>query len=278
LTFLEKLLETSRHNSSWLCVGLDPDPGGLPSCLREEVNPPLEFCRQIIDVTRDVVCAYKPNIAFFEVLGEAGWPTLREVINSIPEGIPVILDAKRGDIGNTAKMYARAYFEGLGVDAVTVNPYMGADSIAPFLDYEGKTSFILCLTSNPSSAEFQGKGLAEKPLYYQVAEMARSLNRGGNCGLVVGATKPQKLRELRDLCPDVPFLIPGVGTQGGDLESAVKNGSDQEGNLAIVNVSRAILYASLGEDFATRARERARSLRQDMERFREEKISGWRRK
>jgi orotidine-5'-phosphate decarboxylase len=273
LTFLEKLLETSRRNSSWLCVGLDPDSGSLPSCLGKEANPPLEFCRRIIDATKDLVCAYKPNIAFFEVLGEAGWPTLREVIGSIPKGIPVILDAKRGDIGNTAKMYARAYFQGLGVDAVTVNPYMGTDSIAPFLEYEGKTSFILCLTSNPSATEFQGGELEEKPLYHQVAEMANSLNRGGNCGLVVGATKPEQLHQLRQLCPELPFLIPGVGAQGGDLESTVQYGSDEQGNLAIVNISRAILYACSEADFAASARHRAELFRGQINLAREQKTS-----
>lgn len=233
----------------------------------------MEFCRQIIDATRDMVCAYKPNIAFFEVLGEAGWSTLREMIDSIPEGIPVILDAKRGDIGNTARMYAKAYFDGLGVDAVTVNPYMGTDSIAPFLEYQGKTAFILCLTSNPSAAEFQERELVEKPLYYQVAEMANSLNRGGNCGLVVGATKPQKLRELRDLCPDLPFLIPGVGAQGGDLELTVEYGSDNQGNSAIVNISRAILYASGEADFAASAKDRAEFFRDQLNLARERKTS-----
>lgn len=273
MTFLEKLLETSRRNSSWLCVGLDPDSGILPSCLEKEANPPLEFCRQIIGATKDLVCAYKPNIAFFEILGEAGWSTLREVIDSVPKGIPVILDAKRGDIGNTARMYAKAYFEGLGVDAVTVNPYMGTDSIAPFLDYQGKTSFILCLTSNPSAAEFQGRELAERPLYYGVAEMANSLNRGGNCGLVVGATKPEQLQQLRQLCPELPFLIPGVGAQGGDLELTVKYGSDKQGNLAIVNISRAILYASSEADFAASARHRAEFFRDQLNLARERKTS-----
>lgn len=220
-----------------------------------------------------MVCAYKPNIAFFEVLGESGWSTLKEVIDSIPEEVPVILDAKRGDIGNTARLYAQAYFRGLGVDAVTVNPYMGRDGINPFLGYAGKTVFILCLTSNPSSSDFQEKRIGERPLYYQVATMANTLNRDGNCGLVLGATKPQQLRELRELCPDLAFLIPGVGAQGGDLESAVKHGSDHQGNLAIINISRAILYASKGEDFAKSAREKSQFFRQQMNVFRENKIS-----
>ena len=273
MTFLEKLLEASRRNRSWLCVGLDPDPESLPTSLKERENPVREFCRQIIGATRDLVCAYKPNIAFFEVLGESGWPTLKEVIDSVPDDVPVILDAKRGDIGNTARMYAQAYFQGLGVDAVTVNPYMGKDSITPFLEYEDRTAFILCLTSNPSSADFQQRELGDRPLYHEVASMANSLNRDGNCGLVVGATRPEQLRELRELCPDLPFLIPGVGAQGGDLESAVKYGSDREGNLAIINVSRAILYASKEKDFAESAGEKAESFREQINLFRRSKVS-----
>jgi len=259
-SFLNKLLAASRANRSLLCVGLDPDP---------EMMPPggvLDFNRAVIEATADLVCAYKPNMAFYEALGIPGLEVLQKTIGSIPSHIPIIGDAKRGDIGNTARMYARALFSGFGFDAATVNPYMGSDSIEPFLQYQDKGTFVLCRTSNPGSSDFQSLCCGDKaePLYLAVARKALQWNTRGNVGLVVGATQPEELRQCRSACPDLPILIPGVGTQGGDLQTAVQLGVNADGEKAIIVSSRQILYASRGADFARAARQAAASLRQQI--------------
>ena len=261
MKFTQKLLNAARKNRSWLCVGLDPDSEKLPHGVDT-----LEFCRGIIEQTQDLVCAYKPNVAFFEVLGDEAWVTLKAVLEAVPDDIPVILDAKRGDIGNTASAYARTVFEKLGADAVTVNPYMGRDSVQPFLDYSDRGVFVLCRTSNPGSADFQLLSCQGKPLYRIVAEQAVGWTESGNLGLVLGATQPEELRSIRQLHPDIPLLIPGVGTQGGDLEQTVKNGVDRRGEMAIINSSRQIIYASTGKDFAQAARQSAMKLRDEINR------------
>lgn len=261
MKFVEKLLSVSRKNNSLVCVGLDTDPAKFPQSLLGEKDPVLAFNRHIIDSTSDLVCAYKPNMAFYEAQGSKGWEALKKTTEYVPDEIPVIIDAKRGDIGNTARMYAKAVFEELGGDAVTVNAYMGKDAVAPFLEYEDRCAFVLCLTSNPGAKDFQFLTLAEKPLYEIVAEKVLDWNEKGNCGLVVGATHPEQLRRVREIVPSLPLLIPGVGAQAGDLESTVKFGTDKNGELAIINSSRAILYASSGEDFAEAARKAAGSLR-----------------
>lgn len=256
MKFVDKLLAASRKNKSLLCVGLDPDPSLMPKMSIAEFN------KAIIEATSNVVCAYKPNLAFYEALGIEGLKALQETIECIPDHIPIIGDAKRGDIGNTAKAYAKGLFDSFGFDAATVNPYLGFDSIEPFIKYEDKGVFILCRTSNPGASDFQNFADASgRHLYETVARKASEWNVHGNIGLVVGATYPQELKEIRKLCPDMPLLIPGIGAQGGDLALAVKDGVDVHGEKAIINVSRQVLYASAGKDFAEAALRTARDVR-----------------
>lgn len=265
MTFLEKLLAASRANNSLLCIGLDPNPELMP-----DVGV-LEFNRRIIDATSDLVCAYKPNLAFYEALGLDGLKALEGTVAGVPDGIPVIGDAKRGDIGSTAQAYAKALFENLGFDAVTVNPYLGHDSLEPFIEYEDRGVFILCRTSNPGSSHFQALQVCEPPvpLYEAVALRAGEWNTRGNVGLVVGATFPEELLRVRQLCPHMPFLIPGIGAQGGGLADAVRYGVDHRGEKAVINSSRQVIYASRGKDFASAARQVALQMRDEMNRYRE---------
>ncbi len=264
MRFKEKLLKCAEKNSSWLCIGLDPDVDKLPPDINKDPNGVARFLKAIIDATKDLVCAYKPNSAFYEQFGAAGLALLKDVIKLIPDEIPVILDAKRGDIGNTSRMYAVSAFEHLGADAVTVNPYMGYDCTRPFLEYQDKGVFVLCLTSNPSSVDFQKQIIAgDMPamMYELVAEKAISWNKNDNIGLVAGATKPTELERIREIAgDDIPILIPGVGAQGGDLEASLRAGGNSKGRLAIINASRSVLYASAGEDYADRSRASALNL------------------
>ncbi len=256
MNFIDKLLGASRKNKSLLCVGLDPDPRLMP-----EVGI-LQFNQAIIDATYDLVCAYKPNLAFYEALGTEGLSILERTIEHIPADIPVIGDAKRGDIGNTAKAYARALFTTFSFDAATVNPYLGFDSLEPFISYQDKGVFILCRTSNRGALDFQDiRCTTGQPLYETVARKAVEWNTYGNIGLVVGATYPQQLKSIRSICPEMPLLIPGIGAQGGDLALAVNYGVDVHGEKAIINVSRRILYASREADFAQAARSVAGEIR-----------------
>ncbi len=256
MNFTDKLLNTSQKNKSLLCIGLDPNPDFMP---KVDI---LEFNTAIIDATSDLVCAYKPNLAFYEALGVEGLTILQKTIKHIPASIPIIGDAKRGDIGNTAKAYARALFSTFAFDAATVNPYLGFDSIEPFISYQDKGIFVLCRTSNPSAIDFQNlrcpTGL---PLYEMVANKAKEWNVYGNIGLVVGATYPEELKKIRSICPEMCLLIPGIGIQDGDLTLAVGYGVDAQGKNAIINVSRRILYASRERDFAQAARNTAESIR-----------------
>jgi len=269
MRFVEKLLSASRKNHSLVCVGLDTDVGKIPQYLIKEEDPIFAFNQKIIDSTSDLVCAYKPNIAFYEAHGPKGWDALKKTCEYIPKEIPIILDAKRGDIGNTARMYAKAYFEGLKVDAVTVSPYMGKDALLPFLEYEDKCALVLCLTSNEGAKDFQLSITDGKPLYEIVAEKVLSWNEKKNCGLVVGATYPDQLKRIREIAPLLPFLIPGIGAQAGEIESTVRFGTDKSGELAIINVSRAILYASSGEDFAQVAKNETLRLRETINLYRQ---------
>jgi orotidine-5'-phosphate decarboxylase len=254
MKFTDKLLNASRKNKSWLCIGLDPDPELMPGV------DVLQFNKAIIEATSDLVCAYKPNLAFYEALGTEGLVILEKTIKYVPGDIPVIGDAKRGDIGNTARAYARALFSVLGFDAATVNPYLGFDSIEPFISYQNKGVFILCRTSNKGAADFQNLSTNGLPLYETVARKAKEWDIHGNIGLVVGATYPEELKKVRSICPEMPLLIPGIGAQGGDLASAVGCGVDARGEKAIINVSRQILYASKEKDFAQAARNVAEKL------------------
>ena len=258
--FVDKLRRASEANQSLLCVGLDPDPRLMP------IADIFEFNRAIIDATHDLVCCYKPNLAFYEAFGPPGLETLRRTLEHIPDDIPVIGDAKRGDIGNTAKAYAASLFEYYGFDAVTANPYLGGDSLAPFLAYADRGVFVLCRNSNPGAADFQLLSVSrdngeQRPLYMEVAARCNDWNVSGNVGLVVGATYPEELRRVRQQCPDLPILLPGIGAQGGDLRASVTNGVDSNGAGLIIASSRQVLYASKGNDFAQRARDAALDLR-----------------
>jgi orotidine-5'-phosphate decarboxylase len=254
MKFTDKLLNISRKNKSLLCIGLDPDLELMPGA------DVLQFNKAIIDATCDMVCAYKPNLAFYEALGTDGLTILEKTIRYIPGDIPVIGDAKRGDIGNTAKAYAKALFAVFGFDAATVNPYLGFDSIEPFIRYQDEGVLILCRTSNQGALDFQDLSIDGQPLYEAVARKAQEWNIYGNIGLVVGATYPEELKKVRSICPEMPLLIPGIGTQGGDLASAVHYGVDAQGEKAIINVSRQILYASKDKDFAQAARKIAQKI------------------
>ena len=266
MTFLDSLVATGRRNHSLLCVGLDPTAHKLPAAARAAADPTYAFCMAIVEATADLVCAFKPNIAFFEALGPSGMATLRRLIADMPRDVPVILDAKRGDMGSTAEAYAEAVFERLGADAVTLNPYLGADALAPFLRHADKGCIVICKTSNPGSADLQELQLASGgPLYMEVARRARDdWNANGNIGLVVGATYPQVLAEVRELCPELPLLVPGVGAQGGELSAATRASVDSRGERAIISASRSILYASDGADFADAARHEALRLRDEI--------------
>ncbi len=260
-----------QKKDSLLCVGLDVDPGKIPVHLKGK-DRIFRFIREIIDATKDYAVAYKSNLAFFEAMGIEGWRILKKVLEYIPEDILKIGDGKRGDIGSTAERYAIALYD-LGFDAVTVNPYLGFDSVRPFLQDETRGAFILCLTSNPGSKDFQYLNVDTKPLYQIVAEKAASWNQNGNIGLVVGATHPSELSIVRGIVPDLPFLIPGVGAQGGDLEASVMSGTDKNGEMAIINSSRGILYASGGPDFAEASRLEAERLYHEIRSIRMKKRS-----
>ncbi len=263
MNFIDKLKNATQKNESLLCVGLDPDPDLIP-----EKMGVFEFNKAIIDATSDLVCAYKPNLAFYEALGFDGLDALNRTVEYIPDDIPVIGDAKRGDIGNTAKAYTKALFVNFNFDAATVNPYLGFDSIEPFIQYEDKGVFILCRTSNTGAVDFQSlhceTGNDSLPLFELVALKAKAWNIHGNIGLVAGATYPEELKSIRQNHPDMPLLIPGIGTQGGDLATIVRYGVDARGERTIINSSRQIIYASRGKDFARAARRVSSELRKQI--------------
>jgi orotidine-5'-phosphate decarboxylase len=263
VNFVHKLTAATRRNDSLLCIGLDPDVELIPTKLGV-----LEFNREIIAATRDLVCAYKLNLAFYEALEAEGYEVMKATLESIPDDIPVIADAKRGDIGNTSKVYAKALFDSLGFDAATVNPYMGYDSLEPFISYWDKGIFIVCRTSNPGSADFQTISSQVDGQTYSLFELvairAAEWNKYGNIGLVVGATYPEEIRDIRVNYPSMPLLIPGIGPQGGDLGSAVCFGMDAHGERAIITSSRQVLYASSNDDYAQAARRVATNLRQQL--------------
>lgn len=266
----QKIKDTIQIQDSLLCVGLDVNPQKMPAHILQHHDPIFYFNQAIIDATKDLVMAYKSNLAFYEALGTEGWDILNRTVKVIPEGILKIGDGKRGDIGSTAEQYARSLFQ-IGFDVVTVNPYLGIDSIRPFIQSEERGVFVLCLTSNPSSKDFQKMVFKNKSLYLHVAEKTVSWNEKQNCGLVVGATHPDELQAIRQISKSLPFLIPGIGAQGGDLEGAILAGTDEYGEMAIINSSRSILYASNGKDFAEAARKEASSLRNQINIIRKKK-------
>lgn len=270
MNFKEKLRDIVHENNSLLCVGLDIDSEKMPNFLFGNSNDPyFEFNKSIIDATKDIVCAYKLNMAFYEVLGLEGFILLEKTISYIPKNILVILDGKRNDIGNTAKKYAKAFFEILSADAITINPYLGKDGIIPFLNYKDKCSFILCRTSNPSAGDFQDLNFANKPLFSFVAAKIKEWNDFGNCGAVVGATYPDELKIIRKkLGNDIPLLIPGIGKQGGDIATTVKYGTNKVKEMAIINSSRGIIYAGNDDEFAESARKAALILKDEINLYR----------
>jgi orotidine-5'-phosphate decarboxylase len=263
-SFRSLLARAWEKNDSLVCVGLDPEIERFPAHIRAEASPIFQFNRAIIDATADLVCAYKPQFAHYAAYeAEDQLERTIEYIHRVHPGVPVILDAKRGDIGHTAERYAIEAFERYGADAVTVNPYLGGDSLEPFLRRAERGTLVLCRTSNPGAGDLQDLSVGGRPLYQVVAELAaRRWNSRGNCLLVVGATYPRELAEVRALVGDMPLLVPGVGAQGGDVEPVVANGCTRSGTGLIISSSRAILYASAGEDFAEAARAAAASLRE----------------
>ena len=269
MAFVSKLKNIQQRNNSLLCIGLDTDPAKLPGFLKSHVNPQAEFNRRIIEATCDIVCAYKVNAAFYEAEGERGWRAMRETRQAIPSSVISIADAKRGDIGNSSERYANIFLNDLKFDAVTVSAYMGKDSIVPFIQSREQCAFILAVTSNPGARDFQYLKVGKKFLYEKVIETALKWNTKKNIGFVAGATKPKELRSIRKNAPDAPLLIPGIGAQGGSVESAVHYGCDSKGYLAIINASRSILYASDGENFADAARAEALKLREEINSWRE---------
>jgi orotidine-5'-phosphate decarboxylase len=270
MDFSQRLRSIQQSANSLLCIGLDTDVNKLPLSIRGEEDAVYEFNRRIIEATKDLVCAYKINLAFYESTGEHGWHTVHRTLAQIPEEVITIGDAKRGDIGNSSEMYARSLMEGYKFAAATVNPYMGTDSILPFLKNPHQGAFILAVTSNTGAKDFQYLKVNGRPLYEQVIRRVKKWNANNNCGLVVGATRPKELQRIRSMVPRMPILIPGIGAQGGDLTSAVRYGCDKQGGMAVINASRSIIYASEGEDFASAARDTALNLRDTINALREE--------
>jgi orotidine-5'-phosphate decarboxylase len=266
----DKVRQAIQDSDSLLCVGLDPDPAKIPAHLMKKSDPVFQFNRAVIDATAEFAAAFKPNLAFYEALGSEGLDILRRTVAYIPNGRLIIGDAKRGDIGSTAERYARALID-LGFDSFTVNPFLGEDSVRPFIADPSKGAFMLCLTSNPGSRDFQQLRVDGEPLYLHIARAVVKWNDRANCGLVVGATHPGELSAVRGAATDLPFLIPGVGAQGGDIESTIVAGTDSGGGMAFINASRSILYASSGEDFAQAARFEAGRLKFEINRFRKQK-------
>ncbi len=270
MSFMQALRARWQQAGSMVCVGLDPEPAKFPARFAGDPDAVFAFCRDIVDATAAYACAFKPQIAHFAALGaEGALQRLIAHIHAAHPGIPVILDSKRGDIGSTAQHYATEAFDRYAADAVTVNPYLGRDSVQPFLDRADRGVVILCRTSNAGAGDLQDLVVDGRPLYQHVAEkIADDWNGNGNCALVVGATWPAQLREVRAIVGDVPFLVPGVGAQGGDVEAVVTNAKTADGTGLVVSSSRAILYASQGEDFRDAAAQAAKSLRDEINRYR----------
>ncbi|MEM7370506.1 MAG: orotidine-5'-phosphate decarboxylase [Bacteroidota bacterium] len=261
----EFLSQQIKNKKSFLCVGLDTDMARIPQHLLNEPDPVFAFNREIIAATQEYAIAYKPNIAFYEALGPRGWESLQKTLDIIPKEIFVLADAKRGDIGNTSRLYAQTFFETFSFDGVTVAPYMGKDSVNPFLQFEDKWVFLLALTSNPSAVDFQHHGSPDSPLYHKVLETAQSWRResAGHLGFVVGATRAEAMQDIRSRAPDAFLLVPGIGAQGGDLHSVCQYGRTETGGL-LINSSRGIIYAGNNRDFSKKSEKAARILQQEM--------------
>ena len=270
MTFMNALQHRWHNADTLVCVGLDPEPAKFPAKFVDDDDAIFDFCRDIVDATAPYVCAFKPQIAHFAALAaESSLHRLIAHIHAAHPGIPVILDSKRGDIGSTAQHYASEAFDRYRADAVTVNPYLGRDSVQPFLDRADRGVVILCRTSNPGAGDLQDLLVDGRPLYQHVAaKVANEWNGHGNCALVVGATWPEQLRDVRAIVGDVPFLVPGIGAQGGDVQAVVTNAKTADGTGLIISSSRAILYASNNNDYADAAANAARELRDEINRYR----------
>lgn len=270
MDFMRAIETAWKEKNSLVCVGLDSDEEKIPICFKGSSNPLFQFNKAIIDATAEFVCAYKPQIAYYSATGaEDDLRMTIEYIHSRHPGIPVILDAKRGDIGATALKYAQEVFDRFGADAVTVNPYMGTDTLEPFLSRKGKGVAVLCRTSNPGARDVQDLISNGAKLYQLIAEKARDTwNYNNNVLLVVGATYPEELKEIRSIAGNIPFLVPGIGAQGGDVKAAVTNGKTSSGTGMIINSSRAIIYASRSDDFAEAAGKAALELRDEINKYR----------
>jgi orotidine-5'-phosphate decarboxylase len=252
-SFGESVRDRAAKIRSWLCVGIDPDVQKLPTHLDPTVDALRAFCEEIVVATSPYAACFKINVAFFEVFGSHGWRALEELRAVVPSGVPVMLDAKRGDIGNTSAAYATALFDHLGADAVTVSPYLGWDSLEPFLSYANRGVFVLCRTSNPGSRDLQELAVDGEPLYLRIARQAIALESPASVGLVVGATQPDALRRIRALDAETVLLSPGVGAQGASAREAIEAGGNAQGDNVLASVSRDILYSSRGPDFAESA-------------------------
>jgi orotidine-5'-phosphate decarboxylase len=274
VTFIDKLSAAWTANNSLLCVGLDPDIARFPAHLQQQPDAIFAFCKAIIDATADSACAFKPQIAYFAALrAEDQLEAICDYLRKNHPHIPIVLDAKRGDIGATAEQYAREAYERYGADAVTVNPYMGSDSVAPYMEWKDRGVIILCRTSNPGGSDLQFLKADGKPIYQHVAQLvADKWNTNGQCGLVVGATFPDELAQVRKIVGNMPLLVPGIGAQGGDIQATMNAGKTANGSGMMINSSRAILYAKAdektGEDFAQAARRVALETRDAINQFR----------
>ncbi len=271
MTFNERLNQVCSKRNSLVCVGLDVDLQKIPHFILDKEDPQVFFSKAIIDATVEYAAAYKINTAFFEAYGARGWEAMAKIVDYLPADLIKIADAKRGDIGNTSKMYARAFFEELNFDAITINPYLGYDAINPFLEDEEKGAFILCHTTNKGARDFQKFNNGKKALYELVAEKVLQWNRKNNCGLVVGATYPDEMKHVRSLAPGLPFLVPGLGAQAGDFDLAIQYATDENGLGVIFNFSRGIIYRSDGEDFAEAAGIKAKQVKEDIIRINEQR-------
>lgn len=273
MSFHQKLTDIIKKNNSLVCVGLDPDFEKLPLFIKGKENPQFEFNKAIIDATHDLVCCYKPNPAFYEALGDRGVRELKMTCDYIRETypeIPVIVDAKRGDIGNTNNGYAQYAFDYLQADAMTVMPYMGIESLSAYFERKGKGIIVGCHSSNPGAKEFQELVIDDKPLYEIVAaEIVKQHGNNPNCMMFMGATYPEQLTGIRKIVGDMTLLVPGVGAQGGSVEEFVKAGKNSQNAGLIINASRSIIFASTAEDFAGRAREEAVKLRDEINKYRQ---------
>jgi orotidine-5'-phosphate decarboxylase len=262
----QEIFEQVKKKKSFLCVGLDSDINKIPHFLYDTSDPVFAFNKEIIDATHDLSVAYKPNLAFYESMGVSGWNTLEKTVNYIRYNYPdifIIADAKRGDIGNTSNLYARAFFDAMDFDAVTVAPYMGEDSVKPFLTYVGKYVILLALTSNKGAADFQYVKENDERLFEKVIKTSQNWGDSENMMYVVGATKAEMLKDIRQIAPDHFLLVPGVGAQGGSLAEVARNGLNSKCGL-LVNSSRGIIFAGDGEDFASKAREAAKEVQSEM--------------